>query len=243
MPRFVLIVGMILLAILLVFTVCLLEKSVWKIDYLEDQLWYSRFEKQHLRDNLDDIAFLEELEKSRIVSLELEKEALQMKGYYLVVNLGECSFELRKGNKILRSGKCGIGKGETNERGKSWDFDTPSGEFHIREKVTDPWWNRPDWFWEERGMAVPDSFIGISTRLRPEDARRAYNRLSEQDKLKVRMVPGYLGKYVLGLGDGILIHYGQELGRRSSHGCIRMSRADVRAIYEVLGVGDPVFIY
>ena len=106
--------------------------------YLEDELWYSKIEHEYLRSEIDDLAFKTYLDGIILKMFELKKEATKTKGYYLVVDLSECCFELRKGDRLIRKGKCGIGKGTKMVGDKKWDFVTPSGEFAVREKAADP---------------------------------------------------------------------------------------------------------
>ena len=45
--------------------------------------------------------------------------------------------------------------------------------------------------------------------------------------------------------DAIVIHGTPQpwsVGQRSSHGCIRMYKADVEKLFEIVEVGTPVFI-
>lgn len=61
-----------------------------------------------------------------------------------------------------------------------------------------------------------------------------------------RRVPEVLGTHKLELGDGYLIHGTNEetsIGEAVSHGCVRMYNEDVARLYELVGVGTPVFIY
>lgn len=63
-----------------------------------------------------------------------------------------------------------------------------------------------------------------------------------------RQVPDALGTRKLDLGNGYLIHgthiYNSDsVGQAVSHGCIRMRNDEVEALYELVPVGTPVFIY
>jgi L,D-transpeptidase ErfK/SrfK len=55
-----------------------------------------------------------------------------------------------------------------------------------------------------------------------------------------------LGSRALRLDRGSLVIHGTPqpwtIGRRSSHGCIRMKRADVEQLFELVPQGTPVFI-
>lgn len=57
---------------------------------------------------------------------------------------------------------------------------------------------------------------------------------------------GVLGDFRLYLGDGYGLHGTNEpnsIGRAVSHGCVRMRNEDIRALYELVALGTPVFIY
>ncbi|MBN1234082.1 MAG: L,D-transpeptidase [Candidatus Coatesbacteria bacterium] len=183
-----------------------------------------------------------ELEREN-AKLKLQNEALKNQGYYLVIDQTEMRYYLRRGDKLIRSGVVALGKGETQVGSTTFKFYTPTGAFNILYKQENPWWHRPPWYWKEKGKAYPDSIIKIPRNLNPGEARKMYNELTEEEKDRVTVVPGELGKYKMGLGDGIFIHYGKELGRNASHGCIRVGKADLEILYKYLKVGDPVFVY
>lgn len=63
-----------------------------------------------------------------------------------------------------------------------------------------------------------------------------------------RRVPDALGPYKLDTGDGYLIHgthpYNEEtIGEAVSHGCVRMSNADITRLYPLVPRGTPVIIF
>jgi lipoprotein-anchoring transpeptidase ErfK/SrfK len=61
-----------------------------------------------------------------------------------------------------------------------------------------------------------------------------------------RSVEGELGKYKLELGDGYMIHgtrHQDSIGQAATHGCIRMTDADISYIYHTVPGGIPVYIY
>lgn len=96
-------------------------------------------------------------------------------------------------------------------------FPTPPGAYHIRSKAKNPSWTNPGSGWA-RGMP----------RYMPPGPRNP------------------LGSRALRLDRGALVIHGTPqpwtVGRRSSHGCIRMRKADVEQLFEIVGVGTPVFI-
>ncbi|MCK5064088.1 MAG: L,D-transpeptidase [Candidatus Fermentibacteraceae bacterium] len=173
-------------------------------------------------------------------------------GHYLLIDTGQNRFHLRRsfgnGEDILvRSGYCGTGKGWTsNDSGKVWDFSTPRGLRYVVKTGENPYWYRPDWYWQEMNLTppTPDEYVVIPDTLSWDDQIVYYrDSLSAEERIWVQKVPGVLGEYKIDLGGGILIHYGVGRGRNISHGCIRMSNADLEALYRALPVGAPVIIY
>ena len=63
-----------------------------------------------------------------------------------------------------------------------------------------------------------------------------------------RKVPDALGPYKLDMGDGYLIHgthiYNEDsIGEAVSHGCVRLRNEDLIALYPLVPVGTPVYIF
>jgi len=170
-------------------------------------------------------------------------QTLDETGYYLVIDTKAKVFQLRKNNIVIREGPCAVGKGYTSAGNRSWNFQTPTGERKIVSKNENPTWFRPTWYWQEKGKSVPKDFITFSPNMPEEERKEAFRIMSKDEKDYVRAVPGELGRYSLGLGDGYYIHYGKGLGQAVSHGCVRVGADDLEAIYKVLQIGDPVFIY
>ena len=193
---------------------------------------------------------------ARVDSLEALLDVIELRndytGYYLLIDTGQNRFHLRRhlsgGEDILvRSGYCGTGKGWTsNDDGRVWDFSTPRGVRYVIKKGENPYWYRPDWYWEEMNMTPPEpeDYVVIPDTISWEEQIAFYHdSLTASERIFVQRVPGALGSYKLDLGGGILIHYGVGRGRNVSHGCIRMSSPDLEALYRTLPVGAPVVIY
>jgi len=175
--------------------------------------------------------------------LEVQLKTIEEPGYYLVIDTEAKLFQIRKGQMVVREGQCAVGKGYHEVGSRSWNFETPAGERRITSKNINPTWYRPAWHWQEQGKEVPDEFITFSPNMPESERREAFKIMSHAEQELVKAVPGMLGKYSLGLGDGYYIHYGSGLGSAVSHGCVRLGSEDLEAIYRVLEVGDPVFIY
>lgn len=63
-----------------------------------------------------------------------------------------------------------------------------------------------------------------------------------------RKVPDALGPYKLDLGDGYLLHgtnpFNEDtIGGAVSHGCVRLTNADIDRLYHMVDTGTAVFIY
>jgi len=132
---------------------------------------------------------------------------------------------VKKGLTLLWDADCSVGRGGilTDKRtGRRWEFVTPRGQFDIREKIEKPLWRKPDWAFVEEKKPVPP----------PNDPSR--------------LVEGELGAYVFNLGDGYLIHGTLNeavLGHAVSHGCVRLSAADLKRLYETVPKWTRVYIY
>jgi len=142
---------------------------------------------------------------------------------YMIINSTDNEFTLKKGNEIIRKGRCSTGSYLMLENDKrKWLFKTPKGVRTIKSKKTDPVWTKPDWAFIEEGMKVPS----------PNDPSR--------------FEEGVLGDYALVLGDGYMIHgtiWQRYLGLSVTHGCVRLNDADLEVVYKSLNKGSKVFIY
>ena len=130
---------------------------------------------------------------------------------------------LWRDGELVAKGPTTTGSDKTLRRGlRQWLFRTPRGRHKILRKVVDPIWTKPDWAFIEEGQSVP-----------PPDSPE-------------RKVKGHLGKYALDLGDGIMIHGTKEkkmLGRKGSHGCIRLGDEMLELVYKNADVGTDVYIF
>jgi hypothetical protein len=96
-------------------------------------------------------------------------------------------------------------------------YDTPGGLYHVRNKAVNPSWfvpNKP-WAGKLAGKVIPPG---------PENP------------IKARWMGIYNGAGIHGT-DAV-----DSIGRRASHGCIRMLIPDVVELYDRVPVGTPVYI-
>jgi L,D-transpeptidase YbiS len=161
---------------------------------------------------------------SKRKSLEKKFGQLVPKGPYIVIDTGRNTLFLRKGSEVLRQAVISSGSGNVLEDpngDRKWVFDTPRGAFTVKSKATDPSWIKPDWAFIEDGESIPKDW-------------------------SLRVEEGVLGDYALGFGDGYFIHgtlYTRLLGRNVTHGCVRVGDEDLEAVFKVVSIGTPVFIF
>ena len=96
-------------------------------------------------------------------------------------------------------------------------LETPEGLYSIQEKQENPTWNVPesDWAGSLAGQSIPPG---------------------PSNPIKARW---------MGIYEGAGIHGTEEtasLGSAASHGCVRMSIADVEELYDRVEVGTPIYI-
>jgi len=166
-------------------------------------------------------------EEYRRKTIDRIEESLAMRfpgNEYLMVDSRQNVLYLKRDGETLCESIVSCGSGDTLEEpesGRSWVFSTPRGFFRITSKMVNPDWIKPDWAFIEEGRPVPDD---------PGQ----------------RFESGALGDYALGFGNGYFIHgtlYPTLLGKSVSHGCIRMGKEDLEALFETVDIGTPVFIY
>jgi len=171
-------------------------------------------------DGLDPRRLALRAEKARAA---LERVAPQ--GMYIVVDTYRNKLRVVKQGKVLREALCSTGTGivlidPRNKR--KWVFDTPLGERVIERKQKNPVWMKPDWAFIEEGEEPPPPGS-------PE-----------------RVDPYSLGDYGLYMGDGYIIHgtlFKSLLGRRVTHGCIRLGDEDLEYLYHNVPLGTRVYLY
>ncbi len=151
-------------------------------------------------------------------------QRLQPRGIYLVVDTYRNRLHVYREGELLRTAVCSTGTGivlRDPRTGREWVFDTPLGERVIENKRRNPVWAKPDWAFIEEGMQPPT------------DPNERFDDVS-------------LGNYGLYMGDGYIIHgtlFKSLLGRRVTHGCIRLGDEDLEFVYNSTPIGARVFLY
>ncbi len=124
---------------------------------------------------------------------------------------------------LVRKSKAATGSDKILRSGrKVWWFRTPRGRHSVVGKVKDPIWVKPDWAFVEEGKPIPP----------PESP--------------LRKEKGTMGKYALDLGDRVMIHGTNDpksIGRRVSHGCIRLPKDMLTLLWREVEVGTEVHIF
>jgi lipoprotein-anchoring transpeptidase ErfK/SrfK len=151
-------------------------------------------------------------------------DKLPPRGAYIVINTHANRIVLRTRHEVLLEASCSTGSGDTlvdTATDRRWVFDTPLGVFKVTDKLTEPWWRKPDWAFIEEGEEIP------------KDPR-------------LRLDPEVMGEYALGFGDGYFIHgtiYERLIGVNVTHGCVRVASADLAKLYRQAPLGTPVYIF
>jgi lipoprotein-anchoring transpeptidase ErfK/SrfK len=144
-------------------------------------------------------------------------------GTVITVDVSANKAYLFQDGKLIDRSPAATGTEKLLKRGhKLWAFHTPRGHLKVLRKIEDPVWTKPDWAFVEAGEPIP-----------PPDSPK-------------RLVKNHLGKYALDLGDGIMIHGTDDidsLGRRASHGCVRLPEDMLETVYKSAKVGTDVYIF
>jgi hypothetical protein len=144
-------------------------------------------------------------------------------GMVVTIDVARNRLYLFKDGELVDESLAATGSEKLLKHGQRiWLFHTPQGHLKVLRKVADPVWYKPDWAYIEAGERVP-----------PSDSPK-------------RQIHGHLGKYALDLGDSIMIHGTDEfnsIGRKASHGCIRLPNDMLETLWKNVPVGTDVYIF
>ena len=144
-------------------------------------------------------------------------------GTVVTIDVARNRLYLFKDGELVDQSLAATGSEKVLKHGRRiWLFRTPHGHLKVLRKIANPIWNKPDWAFIEAGERVPS----------PDSPRR--------------QVRGHLGKYALDLGEGIMIHGTDEsdsIGRKASHGCIRLPNDMLETVWKNVPVGADVYIF
>ncbi len=162
--------------------------------------------------------------EARAARAKAALERAKPEGLFIVVDTYRNRLRVVQDGKVLREALCSTGTGIVlidPRNKKKWVFDTPLGERVIERKQKNPVWIKPDWAFIEEGEEPPKD---------PAE----------------RVDPYSLGDYGLYMGDGYIIHgtlFKTLLGRRVTHGCIRLGDEDLEFLYRNVPLGTRVYLY
>ncbi|HEX8255056.1 MAG TPA: L,D-transpeptidase [Thermoanaerobaculia bacterium] len=144
-------------------------------------------------------------------------------GTVITVDVSTNQAYLFKDGELIRKSAAATGSDKVLRKGtKVWWFRTPRGRHTVVRKVENPVWTKPDWAFIEEGKKVP-----------PPDS-------------PLRKEKGTMGKYALDLGDRVMLHGTNDpksIGRRVSHGCVRLPNDMLRVLWKEAQVGTEVYIF
>jgi hypothetical protein len=148
-------------------------------------------------------------------------QSLKSENFYLAVDTQARKLRFYYGDTILREGDITVGESRNFSAGdKSWTFVPVRGSFKIEGKAVGYDWQVPEWLYAMQGRPLPSS--------RPT-------------------IAGGLGKYVIFLPDGYVIHSppGEESPLQGAKpGSIMASEDDLRAIWPRIHKDTtPVYIF
>ncbi len=144
-------------------------------------------------------------------------------GTVVTVDVSTNQAYLFRDGVLIRKSNAATGSDKILRSGGSvWWFRTPRGRHQVVRKIKDPVWNKPDWAFIEEGKRVPS----------PDSPLR-------EEK-------GKMGKYALDLGERVMIHGTNDpksIGKRVSHGCIRLPNDMIAFLWREVEVGTEVYIF
>jgi L,D-transpeptidase YbiS len=144
-------------------------------------------------------------------------------GTILTIDVSTNQAYLFRDGQLVRKSRAATGSDRVLRKGRRvWWFRTPRGKHSVVRKIADPIWNKPDWAFVEEGKRIP-----------PPDS-------------PLRKEKGTMGKYALDLGERVMIHGTNDpksIGRRASHGCIRLPNDMLKVLWKEVEVGTEVYIF
>jgi len=157
-----------------------------------------------------------------VANIGLPPEAPRV-GTVITIDVSTNRAYLFRDGELVRSSAAATGSDKVLRKGRRvWWFRTPRGKHTVVRKIVDPVWSKPDWAFIEEGKPVP-----------PPDSP------SRKEK-------GTMGKYALDLGERVMIHGTNDpksIGRRVSHGCIRLPNDMLSLLWKEASVGTEVHIF
>lgn len=159
----------------------------------------------------------------------LGRQPLHSARRFILIRLAENHLYLIEDGRAIWDAPVATGTGFRLQGGnREWHFVTPRGVFRIQRKELDPVWIKPEWAFVEAGQPVPP----LDSPLRRDSTMLGTTALYIGYELAIH-----------GTDRPELVLKPDPNERRVSHGCIRMTNEDARALYYLIDVGTPVVIY
>lgn len=148
-------------------------------------------------------------------------QSLKSEDFYLSVDTQQKKLRFYYGDTVLREADITLGSNTEikSPDGRTWTFVPLKGAFKINAKIVDYGWQIPEWVYVMNGQAVPET------------------RPTVQDGL---------GKYVVVLGNGYVIHSVPGAGsplKGAKPGSFMVPDEDLKAIWERIHIGTAVYIF
>jgi L,D-transpeptidase ErfK/SrfK len=144
-------------------------------------------------------------------------------GTVVTIDVSTNQAYLFRDGQLIKKSRAATGSDKILRKGRRvWWFRTPRGRHTVVRKIKDPVWRKPDWAFVEEGKPIP-----------PGDS-------------PLRNERGTMGKYALDLGERVMIHGTNDpksIGRRASHGCIRLPNDMISLLWKEVPVGTEVYIF
>jgi hypothetical protein len=191
---------------------------------------YSRVLMEEQRTPSDVKKIKEQLANVDLTATGLKKEldgrmkflqSLKTEDFYLSVDTQQNKLRFYYGGTVLREADLTIGSNTEikSPDGHTWTFIPLKGAFRINAKLVDYAWQIPEWVYVMNRQPVPEH--------RPT-------------------VDDGLGKYVIVLGNGYIIHSPPSDSsplKGAKPGSFMVSDDDMKAIWERIHIGTPVYIF
>jgi hypothetical protein len=141
--------------------------------------------------------------------------------FYLVLDRARRRFAFKYADRVVRDGCFDIGAPETisDGRGAHWTFPPLTGAFSVQEKLEDADWKAPEW-------------VYALNRKRPPPSPPT--------------VPGGLGRYVLRLSGGYVLHSPPPADsplKGAKPGSFLLSEDDLKAMWRRIGPGTRIYVF
>jgi hypothetical protein len=179
------------------------------------------FEIQKLRLDLSDLEIDEEtLSRELETRLDYIQNA-ENDDFSIVLDTRAKRFQFRLGDNVLREASVAIGPVAPirSRSGRAWSFAPLTGAFTVKSKSVSPAWKAPEWAYVAAGLAVPDPLPTI---------------------------PEGLGKYVLELEGGAVIHSAPAPAsplKGAKPGSFLVPEADLAAVWKRVGRQTRVYVF